>query len=95
MIPYINTRNPSIPNVGIGGVRFVGVRKVQMANLRNVGIPETQLWVNTTVDAVPLDVPVTVMIGKPLADMPGCVKVHKENTGRDPSKNKMLVNDDP
>ena len=95
MIPYINTTNPSIPNVGIGGVRFVGVRKVQMANLRNVGIPETQLWVNTTVDAVPLDVPVTVMIGKPLADMPGCVKVHKENTGRDPSKNKMLVNDDP
>jgi hypothetical protein len=27
--------------------------------------------------------------------MPGCVKVHKENTGRDPSRNKNLVNDDP
>jgi len=27
--------------------------------------------------------------------MPGCVTVHKENAKRDPSRNKMLVNDDP
>ena len=34
-------------------------------------------------------------IGQPIVDMPGCVKVHKENAKRDPSRNKNLVNDDP
>ena len=44
--------------------------------------------------AVPIDVPVVVNIGKPIVDMPGCVTVHKENV-KQMSKNKMLVNDDP
>ena len=44
--------------------------------------------------AVPIDVPVVVNIGKPIVDMPGCVTVHKENV-KNRSKNKMLVNDDP
>jgi hypothetical protein len=44
--------------------------------------------------AVPVDVPVVVNIGKPIVDMPGCVTVHKENV-KNRSKNKMLVNDDP
>jgi hypothetical protein len=42
-----------------------------------------------------IDVPVTVYAGTPIIDMPGCVVTHKENTGRDPSLNKNLVNDDP
>ena len=91
MIPYINTTNPSIPNVGIGGVRFVNVR---MANLRDVNIPETRVWMDEPPQAVPIDVPVVVNIGKPIVDMPGCVTVHKENL-KQRSKNKMLVNDDP
>tara|TARA_B100001173_G_scaffold8751_1_gene7626 strand:- start:1711 stop:2436 length:726 start_codon:yes stop_codon:yes gene_type:complete len=41
-----------------------------------------------------IDVPVTVYAGTPIIDMPGCVKVHKENV-RDQSRNKNLVNDDP
>jgi len=45
--------------------------------------------------AVPIDVPVTVLAGTPIVNMPGCVTVHKENAKRDPSRNKMLVNDDP
>ena len=89
MIPYINTTNPSIPNVGIRGVRNLNV---YMANVRN--IPETRVWMNEPPQAVPVDVPVVVNIGKPIVDMPGCVTVHKENV-KQRSKNKMLVDDDP
>ena len=92
MIPYINMRNPSIPNVGIGGVRNINL---YMANVRDVNIPETRIWMENPPEAVPIEVPVVVNIGKPIVDMPGCVTVNKQNTGRDPSKNKMLVNDDP
>ena len=91
MIPYINTRNPSIPNVGIGGVRNLNV---YMANVRDLNIPETRVWMNEPPQSVPPDVPVVVNIGKPIVDMPGCVTVHKENL-KQRSKNKMLVNDDP
>ena len=91
MIPYINTANPSIPNVGIGGVRFINVRT---ANVRNIYVPETRVWMKETPEAIPPDVPVVVNIGKPIVDMPGCVTVHKENV-KQRSKNKMLVNDDP
>ena len=91
MIPYINTRNPSIPNVGIGGVRNLNV---YMANVRDLNIPETRIWMDEPPQAVPIDVPVVVNIGKPIVDMPGCVTVHKENI-KQRSKNKMLVNDDP
>ena len=91
MIPYINTTNPSIPNVGIRGVRNLNV---YMANVRDLDIPETRIWMNEPPQAVPVDVPVVVNIGKPIVDMPGCVTVHKENV-KQRSKNKMLVNDDP
>jgi len=91
MIPYINTRNPSVPNVGIRGVRNLNV---YMANVRDLNIPETRVWMNETPQSVPPSVPVTVNIGKPIVDMPGCVTVHKENV-KQRSKNKMLVNDDP
>ena len=91
MIPYINTTNPTIPNVGIRGVRNINV---YMANVRDLDIPETRVWMNEPPQAVPVDVPVVVNIGKPIVDMPGCVTVHKENV-KQRSKNKMLVNDDP
>ena len=91
MIPYINMRNLNVPNVGIRGIRDLNVRT---ASVRGLDIPETMLWMNETPQAVPPDVPVTVLIGKPIVDMPGCVTVHKENL-KQRSKNKMLVNDDP
>ena len=94
MIPYINMTNPNIPNVGIGGVRNVNIRMANMRGVRGLNIPETMLWMNETPQAVPPDVPVTVLIGKPIVDMPGCVTVHKENL-KQRSKNKMLVDDDP
>ena len=43
---------------------------------------------------IPPVVPVTEVIGTPIVNMPGCVKVHKENV-KQRSKNKMLVDDDP
>ena len=91
MIPFINTQNPSIPNVGIGGVRNINL---YMANVRDVDIPDARVWMNEPPQSVPPDVPVVVNIGKPIVDMPGCVTVHKENL-KQRSKNKMLVNDDP
>ena len=91
MIPYINTTNPSIPNVGINGVSNINVR---LANVKGLDIPENRVWLHTTSEAVPPEVPVVVNIGKPIVDMPGCVTVHKENV-KQRSKNKMLVNDDP
>ena len=96
MIPYINTQNPSIPNVGIRGVGIRGVRflNVRSSNVRNLTIADNRVWMNEPPTAVPPTVPVVVQIGKPIVDMPGCVKVHKENL-KQRSKNKMLVNDDP
>jgi hypothetical protein len=91
VIPYINTTNPSIPNVGIGGISNLNI---YMANLRDVNISDTRIWMDEPPQAVPIDVPVVVNIGKPIVDMPGCVTVHKENV-KNRSKNKMLVNDDP
>ena len=89
-IPSIN--NISVGNVGIGNVY---VRNIQLANVRKINVPDVNIWMAEPPQAIPPTVPVTVNIGKPIVNMPGCVKVHKENTGRDPSKNKMLVNDDP
>jgi len=91
MIPYINTQNPSIPNVGIRGVRNINV---YMANVRNLDIPDTRVWMESPPEAVPINVPVVINIGKPIVEMPGCVTVNKENL-KQRSKNKMLVNDDP
>ena len=86
MIPFIRTQNISIPNVGIRGIR--------VSNVRRLDIPENRVWLYTTPEAIPPDVPVVVNIGKPIVEMPGCVTVHKENL-KQRSKNKMLVNDDP
>ena len=91
MIPYINTQNPSIPNVGIRGVRNINL---YMANVRDLDIPDTRVWMESPPEAVPIDVPVVINIGKPIVEMPGCVTVNKENL-KQRSKNKMLVNDDP
>ena len=60
MIPYINMRNPSIHNVGIGGVRNINI---WTANVRDLNIPETRIWMEEPPQAVPIDVPVVVNIG--------------------------------
>ena len=36
-----------------------------------------------------------MQVGTPVVNMPGCVKVHKENAKNPKNRNKMLVDDDP
>ena len=106
-IPFIHNSDTGIPNITVngtgipfiprqgGGVYAIGVQQSFVADIRNVNIHETRDWLVNPPQAVPVDVPVTVLAGTPIVDMPGCVTVHKENAKRDPSTNKNLVNDDP
>jgi len=68
--------------------------RIQEGLEKPIVINTTRVWETRTPHAQQLEVPVVLQIGKPIVDMPGCVKVHKENV-RQRSKNKMLVNDDP
>mgnify|MGYP003312130049 CR=1 FL=1 len=100
MIPdllYIHTQNPGV--VGIGNVSTQNPQiydvNIRDPYIRDAKIADTRIWMREPSQALPTEVPVTVIVGKPIVNIPGCVKVNKENTGRDPSKNKQLVNDDP
>ena len=102
MIPFIPNNNQGIPNITVNGTGIplignytIGVRQSFVADIRNVTVHETRDWLSNPPQAVPVSVPVTVLAGTPIVDMPGCVTVHKENAKRDPSTNKNLVNDDP
>ena len=106
-IPFIPNGNQGIPNITVngtgipliprqgGGVHAIGVRQSYVADIRNLNIHETRDWITNPPQALPVDVPVTVLAGTPIVNMPGCVTVHKENAKKDPSTNKNLVNDDP
>ena len=59
-----------------------------------LNIPNITIWdINTPSTAAPY-VPVTVYIGKPIVDIPGCVEVHPENKWPGGNKNKQLAEDD-
>ena len=96
-IPQINTGIPRITvnGTGIPFIRSTWVRQPYIRQLGNLYVTDIRTWETTPQVTNGIDVPVTVYAGTPIIDMPGCVKVHKENTGRDPSLNKNLVNDDP
>ena len=104
-VPYTNVPNANVPNINTGviGVDPIGNQYVQINGIwvrtpkvSNVQIAELadRSWLENPPQAVPKVVPVTINAGTPIVDMPGCVKVHKENV-KQQSKNKMLVNDDP
>ena len=105
-IPFIPTNsNQGIQNIQVNGtgiplirndnVNVVNVRNAWVADIRDQSIPETRTWVVNPPQAIPPVVPVTVNAGTPIVNMPGCVKVHKENAKKPNNRNKMLVNDDP
>ena len=100
-IPLIGVGDQSIPNITVNGTGIPLVQPVTsgvrpIGNLRNVQVSDTRIWLRNGVPSVvPIEPPVVVNAGTPVVYMPGCVQIHKENTGRDPSDNKMLVNDDP
>ena len=98
----ISIRNQEIPYIGINGTGIPFIRPVggslRYVGVRGIGvnqIADSRIWVNESPQAIPPAVPVTTIIGTPVINIAGCVKVHKENAKRDPSSNKNLVNDDP
>ena len=99
-IPNIPQINTGIPRITVNGTGIPFIRSPWTYNsgirpVNNVFISELRPWEMSTQVTTPLDPPVVTIVGTPIIDMPGCVKVHKENAKRDPSTNKNLVNDDP
>ena len=93
----IQNSNPNVPyiNIGANNVRYIQTFGVTNPSVNEINqINETTVWINGVPTVIPPTVPVTVLVGKPIVNMPGCVAVHKENA-KQRSKNKQLVNDDP
>ena len=84
-----------IPEIGVGniGIGNVGVGQPNIAAVFYIAEPEE--WMTNPSVGVPPAPPVTVDIGSPVVNIPGCVETHKENLERPPNKNESLVNDDP
>ena len=99
-IPNIGLDGSEIPFIGVNGTGIQLIQTLRPPNtfVRGIGnryIAENRVWLNSVPQAIPPTVPVTEIIGTPIVNMPGCVQIHKENNKRDPSRNKLLVNDDP
>ena len=89
----------SADNIQVDGNEVQFVRSIQSTdtNIRPIGvgkIADARIFENGAPTVIPPTVPVTEVIGVPIVNMPGCVKVHKENL-KQRSRNKMLVDDDP
>ena len=105
-IPIITNTNSGIPYIQNGsaiqvngtGIQFVQNIRSTNTNIRPIGvsaIADARVWMTQPPQAIPPTVPVTVLAGTPIVNMPGCVKVHKENAKNPQNRNKMLVDDDP
>ena len=91
MIPEIGIGNIGVGNVGVGDL-YVNPPYVESL----LYIAESNLdWMVNPPSAIPPSVPVTVDIGNPIVNMPGCVETNKENVRTPPNQNQSLVNDDP
>ena len=98
-IPNIPTINTGIPRITVNGTGIPFIRSPWTYNagirpVNDVFISELRPWETVVPTTYGIDPPVVLRAGTPIIDMPGCVKVHKENV-RDQSRNKNLVNDDP
>ncbi len=97
-----------IPNITIpsGGVKSIGgVKTIDSNGIRYVQIPDANLnrlssvkvWQIRPTVVPNIHPPVTVQIGNPIVEMPGCVEMHKDNN--DPTTkvpfDTDLVNQDP
>ena len=96
---------PDIPVVGGESIPFIqvngtGIKLIQpiRSSIRSIGvsyISDARIWTVEPPSVNTLTVPVTMQVGTPIVNMPGCVKVHKENAKNPKNRNKMLVDDDP
>ena len=104
-IPNINNNDVNIPNIKINKndiqniqINGVDVQVIPYNGVRGIGnqyVQDNRVWLIMPPQSIPITVPVTETIGTPIVNMPGCVKVHKENNKNPKNRNKMLVNDDP
>jgi hypothetical protein len=100
-IPKVEVNGTGIPLIRVNntGIQFIGTRRIGNTNIQKVGvnnIADARIWLIEPSQAIPIVVPVTERVGTPIVNMPGCVKVSKENNTKfEGNKNKMLVNDDP
>ena len=67
------------------------MQEIPEINIRSLSIPEIPDYLITPPQSIPTAVPVTVQLGFPIVDMPGCVEAHQEKN----PKNTALINDDP
>ena len=84
----------NIPQIYVnstGGLRYLSPIETGTVTIANINTP----WIINPPQAIPWSPPVTVNIGVPVVEMPGCVKVHKENAKNPSNKSSTLVNDDP
>ena len=84
----------NIPQIYVnstGGLRYLSPIETGTVTIANINTP----WMRTPPQAIPWTPPVTVNIGVPVVEMPGCVKIHKENARNPQNKSSTLVNDDP
>ena len=100
MIPDIPSINTGIPTITVNGTGIPFIRSPWTYNagirsINNIQLAELRPWEVAVPTTYGIDPPVVVNAGVPIVNMPGCVKVHKENAKRDPSRNKNLVNNDP
>ena len=83
----------NIPNIYTinGGLQYIHPLNIRDVSIVTVNRP----WMRTPPQAIPWSPPVTVNIGVPIVQMPGCAKMHKENASNPSNKSSTLVNDDP
>ena len=86
-------RTNNIPNIYTinGGLQYIHPLNIRDVSIVTVNRP----WMRTPPEAIPWSPPVTVNIGVPIVQMPGCAKMHKENASNPSNKSSSLVNDDP
>jgi len=63
--------------------------EIRDIEIRDLNVPDIQPWVTNPPTSIPIAVPVTVKIGVPVVDIPGCVQAHESK-----NKNKNLAQDD-
>ena len=73
---------PEIPEIKSTGI-----------SINDVEIREIPMWRSSPVGGLPAAPPVTVNIGVPIVNMPGCVEAHEQNTNRERSG--IISEDDP
>ena len=73
------------------------INEIEVPNITIPNVVSNQQWLNSIPNIPSNHPPITTQIGFPIVDMPGCVKMHKDNkdhvTGK--SFDKDLVNQDP